>query len=239
MSGRQLSASILLAFLLALGIGAATSYFGAAPQGAGFEQAPHSRSDAGPEGAMVARLRDYAGAIGAHATAPAAVTGTLLPDVDTMIQRLAVRLETAPGDIRGWRMLGWSYSNLGHYEQAAAAYAKAVALDPSSAEVKRLFEDAKAKASGPGEEATKKPQAMRPTEHDAAVRSMVDGLAHRLESSPRDVDGWARVIRSRIVLGEREVAAAAFRKALEVFKDDAAASAKVAAVANELGLKAD
>jgi hypothetical protein len=46
-------------------------------------------------------------------------------------------------------------------------------------------------------------------------------------------------MRSRVVLGEREVAATAFRKALDVFKDDSAASAKIAAAATELGLKAE
>jgi cytochrome c-type biogenesis protein CcmH len=54
-----------------------------------------------------------------------AAAGKLLPDVNTMIERLAARLETTPGDIKGWRMLGWSYFNTGHYKQAAAAYAKA------------------------------------------------------------------------------------------------------------------
>ena len=68
---------------------------------------------------------------------------------------------------------------------------------------------------------------------------MVDGLAGRLESSPRDVEGWTRLMRSRVVLGEREVAASAYRKALEVFKGDPAASGKIAAAAIELGLKAE
>jgi cytochrome c-type biogenesis protein CcmH len=68
---------------------------------------------------------------------------------------------------------------------------------------------------------------------------MVDGLAARLEGSPRDVEGWTRLMRSRVVLGERGVAATAFRKALEVFKDDAAATGKISAAAVELGLKAE
>jgi len=46
-------------------------------------------------------------------------------------------------------------------------------------------------------------------------------------------------MRSRVVLGEREVAATALRKALEVFKDDAAAASKITAAAIELGLKAE
>jgi hypothetical protein len=45
-------------------------------------------------------------------------------------------------------------------------------------------------------------------------------------------------MRSRVVLGEREAAATTFRKALEVFKDDSAASGEITAAAIELGLKA-
>jgi len=67
---------------------------------------------------------------------------------------------------------------------------------------------------------------------------MVAGLADRLESSPRDVEGWTLLMRSRIVRGEREIAATAFRKALEVFKDDSEASSTITATAIELGLKA-
>ena len=171
-----------------------------------------------------------------------------------MIERLAARLETAPEDVKGWRMLGWSYFNMERYEQAAAAYAKAVELDPSSAELKRSYEEAKAKASnsdnlqtgaidtgadGPGAEKMATSEATPPHQSNAAIRSMVDGLADRLESSPRDVEGWTSLMRSRVVLGEREVAATAFRKALDVFKDDAAASGKITAAAIELGLKAE
>jgi len=183
-----------------------------------------------------------------------------LPEVNMMIERLAARLGTTPEDIEGWRMLGWSYFHTARYEQAATAYARAVELDPSSAELKLSYEEAKAKASdignletasplqtevagkggdGPSVEKITKSEAMPPHEHDAAIRSMVDGLADRLESSPRDVEGWTLLMRSRVVLGEREVAATAFRKALEVFKDDSGASGKITAAAIELGLKAE
>ena len=80
---------------------------------------------------------------------------------------------------------------------------------------------------------------MSPREEEAAIRSMVDGLADRLASSPRDVEGWIRLMRSRVVLGETEVAATAFRKALDVFKDDPVASDKITAAASELGLKVE
>ena len=247
--------------LLVAGIGAATSYVGNSPEATGSGNTiSFLLSRSGSNGEMLARLTDYARSIGTEEPASMAAADKLLPDVNTMIERLAARLETAPEDIEGWRMLGWSYFQTARYEQAATAYARAVALDPSSAELKLSYEEAKAKASesdnsettsslqteafgkggdGPSVEKTTKSEAMPPRERDAAIRSMVDGLADRLESSPRDVEGWTCLMRSRVVLGEREVAATAFRKALEVFKDDQAASGKITAAAIELGLKTE
>ena len=208
---------------------------------------------------MLARLTDYTRSIGTEEPASMAAADKLQPDVNAMTERLAAGLETTPDNIEGWRMLGWSYFHTARYEQAATAYSKAVALDPSSAELKLSYEEAKAKASESGNSATgsslpaetvgkggdggvekiAKSEAMPPREHDAAIRSMVDGLAERLESSPRDVEGWTLLMRSRVVLGEREVAATAFRKALEVFKDNSAASGEIRATAIELGLKTE
>ena len=249
------------AFLLVAGIGAVASYVEDPPEVAGSgdtTSASLSRSES--NGEMLARLMDYTRSIGTEEPASTAEAGELLPDANTMIERLAARLETTPDDIEGWRMLGWSYFHTASYQQAATAYARAVALDPSSAELKRSYEEAKAKASesdnpetasslqteaagkggdGSSVENITQSEAMPPPEHDAVVQSMVDGLADRLESSPRDVEGWTLLMRSRVVLGEREVAATTFRKALEVFKDNSAASDKITAAAIALGLKAE
>ena len=242
-------------FLLVTGIGATAFYLGDPAE------ATSSSTRAGSDGEVLADLKDYTRSIGAKEPAPVAATGKPLPDVNTMIERLAARLETAPNDIKGWQMLGWSYFNTARYEQAATAYAKAIALDPNSAELRLSYEQAKTKASegdnremainsplqnetvgkggdGPGAEHNTKSEAMPPHEQNTAVRSMVDRLADRLESSPRDVDGWALLIRSRVVQGEREIAATTFRKALEVFKDDQAAAGTITATAIELGLQA-
>lgn len=234
-------------FVLVAGIGAATSYVRHPPEATGSEDT---------DAEILAHLEDYTRSIASAEPASAAAAGQLLPDVSTMIERLAARLESAPEDIDGWRMLGWSYFNTGRHEQAATAYARAVALDPSSAELKLAYEEAKSKASDGGNletvsssqteaagagdglivETAARSEATPPHESDAAIRSMVDGLADRLERSPRDVEGWTRLMRSRVVLGEREVAATALRKALEVFKDDAAASGEITSAAIELGL---
>jgi tetratricopeptide (TPR) repeat protein len=240
------------AFLLVAGIGATAFYLGDPPA------ATTSSARSGSSGEVLADLKDYTRSIGTKEPT-AAAAGTPLPDVNTMIERLAARLETTPKNIDGWRMLGWSYFNTARYEQAASAYARAMELDPNSAELKLSHEQAKAKAAegdnsetasavqtetvgkggdGASVENNAKPEAMPPHQQDTAVQSMVDRLAARLESSPRDVDGWTLLIRSRIVRGEKEIAATAFRRALEVFKDDQAASGTITATANELGLKA-
>ena len=245
------------AFLLVSGIGTAISYVGSAP-GAAFSAETISFPE--PDGELLANLTDYTRSIGTEQPSSTTSAGELLPDVNAMIERLAARLETTPQDLEGWQLLGWSYFQTERYEQAATAFGRALELDPGSAELKRTYEEAKANASKSGSvkiassspvEAVDKssdglsvgkvatPEAMPELERDAAIRSMVDGLAQRLETSPRDVDGWIHLMRSRTVLGEREVAATAFRKALDVFVDDQAASGKIMAAAVELGLKAE
>lgn len=48
---------------------------------------------------------------------------------------------------------------------------------------------------------------------------MVDGLAAKLQSHPDDPAGWARLIRSYGVLGDKDRQAAALAKAQALFKD--------------------
>jgi cytochrome c-type biogenesis protein CcmH len=50
-----------------------------------------------------------------------------------MIEGLSQRLEASPGDLDGWKMLGWSYFNTGRFPEAAEAYARAAALAPQDA----------------------------------------------------------------------------------------------------------
>ena len=77
---------------------------------------------------------------------------------------------------------------------------------------------------------------MPDSERNAMIKSMVDRLASRLETSPRDAEGWIKLIRSRTVLGEKEAAAATLKKALEVFKDEPEQLTNIAAAAGELGV---
>jgi cytochrome c-type biogenesis protein CcmH len=77
---------------------------------------------------------------------------------------------------------------------------------------------------------------MAPADRTAMIRGMVEGLAGRLERSPRDADGWIRLIRSRIVLGESELAKQALARGLAAFADDMPEYDRIAAAAQQLGV---
>lgn len=232
------------AFLLVAGFGAARSNSAAT----GTTVAAASGSDL-----ELVRLKDYARSEATGDAPSDASARTLLPDVSTMVERLAARLRASPNDVKGWRMLGWSYAQTGQYAQAATAFGRALELEPGSAELKSAFEGAKAKSDGntaqsaaPDQQVTTAKadgasEAAAPLvrDQDAAIRSMVDGLAARLEQSPRDVEGWASLMRSRVVLGEKDAAVTALRKAREVFADDVDATNRIAAAATDLGLSAE
>ena len=174
-----------------------------------------------------------------------------LPDVDVMLAKLVARLEKHPDDVKGWKMLGWSYLNTDRPEEAARAYETALKLEPSDNEIKKGLEAAKSAqtvttrtppsdpATSPTAEDVKASEGLSDTQRDSMIRGMVDQLATRLETSPNDEDGWLRLMRSRMTLGEKDAAKAALSKALETFASDAAAKARLTATARELGVESN
>ncbi|PZU09737.1 tetratricopeptide repeat protein [Sphingomonas sp.] len=76
---------------------------------------------------------------------------------------------------------------------------------------------------------------MSPSEQDAMARGMVDRLASRLAQQPRDEEGWIRLMRARLVLGDKAAAKAAHAKAREALAGDTAAIGRIDAAARELG----
>ncbi|QVQ40838.1 hypothetical protein KHQ07_04465 [Pseudochrobactrum algeriensis] len=66
------------------------------------------------------------------------------------------------------------------------------------------------------------------------IRSMVDGLAAKLQDNPTDIDGWERLLRAYVVLGERDNAAEALRKAVKVLPEND--RKRLTQVASRLGL---
>jgi cytochrome c-type biogenesis protein CcmH len=122
------------------------------------------------------------------------------------------------------------------------------ALPPAAPKVSGsgLLEALKAadKAKPPSDPAARDPrpedirnaEKMAPENRTAMIRGMVDGLASRLDQSPRDADGWIKLIRSRVVLGEAEQAKKSFQRALAVFTEDGPERTRIVEAAQQLGL---
>ncbi len=60
---------------------------------------------------------------------------------------------------------------------------------------------------------------MSEADRQAMIQGMVSGLEERLRASPRDRDGWVRLMRARMVLGDGAAATAAWRNGMRAFAD--------------------
>lgn len=66
----------------------------------------------------------------------------MLAEINGMVERLAAKLKTQPNDPKGWRMLGWSYVQLGRVKEGIDALARAVTLDPDNAALRSQYGEA-------------------------------------------------------------------------------------------------
>ena len=89
---------------------------------------------------------------------------------------------------------------------------------------------------GPSAEQLAAASSIPPSQQDQMVQGMVDRLANRLKANPKDADGWIRLMRARMVLGETDKAAAALRTGKAAFRGDSATLAKLDQAAAELGV---
>lgn len=88
----------------------------------------------------------------------------------------------------------------------------------------------------PGPTAAQIAEADSMTEADrqAMIQGMVSGLEERLRASPRDRDGWVRLMRARMVLGDGAAATAAFRNGMRAFADSPSDQAALTEAARRL-----
>jgi cytochrome c-type biogenesis protein CcmH len=146
-----------------------------------------------------------------------------------MVERLAARLQQDGLDVDGWIRLVRSYMVLGEREKAHAAITDARrALKDEPEKLRRLDDGAKslgisADASGPAAPGTSasSPVSVPPGDQGEMIRGMVERLAARLHQDGSDVDGWIRLVRSYLVLGDKEKAHAALSEARSALKGDA------------------
>lgn len=81
-------------------------------------------------------------------TAGAAPAEAPQGDVDALVKRLEQRLADNPNDPESWRVLGWSYYNVGRYKDGVAAYRRAVDLQKDNPMLKALLGEAMVAEAG-------------------------------------------------------------------------------------------
>jgi cytochrome c-type biogenesis protein CcmH len=131
----------------------------------------------------------------------------------------------------------------GRSEEAIAAWRDLLAIAPANApwagvarqELERLGGSAPG-VPGPSAEDVEAAEALTSEERQGMIGGMVDRLAERLASDPDDAEGWARLIRSYMVLNRKEDAEAALKMARREFVADNEKLAIVEAEARAVGL---
>jgi cytochrome c-type biogenesis protein CcmH len=89
---------------------------------------------------------------------------------------------------------------------------------------------------GPSPEQMRAAAALPPGQQDAMVRGMVNSLAAKLKANPADADGWLRLMRARMVLGDRSAATQAYRDGTVALAADKPGRAKLGEGARALGV---
>ena len=147
-------------------------------------------------------------------------------EIRGMVDRLAARLKQSGSDPEGWLMLIRSYLTLGEKEKITETINSARSALAGDAAKLQLFNEAlqrfKVEDAGAAPATTAPPPAASsPDQTNEMVRSMVARLAERLKQDGSDVDGWMRLVRSYVVLGERDKALTAAADARQAFGADA------------------
>ncbi|MEL6298918.1 MAG: c-type cytochrome biogenesis protein CcmI [Pseudomonadota bacterium] len=93
-----------------------------------------------------------------------------------------------------------------------------------------------AQAAGPNADDVKAAEALPPDAQMAMIRNMVAGLDERLGTTSTDLDGWKRLMRAYMVLGDREKAASVLSRAQAALSENADALDAIKKSARALGL---
>jgi cytochrome c-type biogenesis protein CcmH len=165
--------------------------------------------------------------------------GTVTADARAAFNR-AAKLD--PNAARPRFYLALALGQEGKKDEAIAAWHALLADAPADAgwvpvarQQLASLQDA-AEAPGPSEADVQAAGDMTPEQRLAMIEGMVGSLAAKLEANPADGEGWARLVRSYMVLGRPADAKAALAKARTALAADAEALAKLNDTAREAGV---
>ena len=124
--------------------------------------------------------------------------------------------------------LGLAAEQDGRASEAASIWRGMLAKAPSTAPWRPLVLAALARVGGGGpaapvlsDDTIAAAKDMTETDRSAMIRGMVDRLASRLKQNGDDVEGWLRLVRAYMVMGDRDKAKGASADARQAVANDA------------------
>ncbi|KRR15400.1 cytochrome C biogenesis protein [Bradyrhizobium lablabi] len=122
--------------------------------------------------------------------------------------------------------LGLAAEQDGRQADAAAIWQGMLAKSPADAPWRPLIQAALARVGGStvpalSNDAMAAAKDMNEDDRGAMIRGMVDRLATRLKQNGEDVEGWLRLVRAYLVMGERDKATSAVAEARQAVAGDA------------------
>lgn len=118
--------------------------------------------------------------------------------IEANVASLAKRLEENPGDADGWKMLARSYTSLGRYGEASAAYAKATTLKPDDADLWADYAFTLAMASGQklqGQPVELVNKALQLDPENPKALELAGSAAFEAGDYRRAIDYWQKLIK--------------------------------------------
>jgi cytochrome c-type biogenesis protein CcmH len=153
----------------------------------------------------------------------AAAGGVVTADAKAEFER-AVALNA--DEVKASYFLGLAAEQDGRKAEAATVWRAMLAKAPADAPWRPLVQSALARVGGGtapalSDDAMAAAKDMNETDRGAMIRGMVERLATRLKQNGDDVEGWLRLVRAYMVMGDRDKAKGALADARQAVANDA------------------
>lgn len=146
-------------------------------------------------------------------------------------------------NVKAQYFLGLAAEQDGKETLAAQIWRQLLSRAPADAAWRELVEaslarvDPRAVASGPTSSDMAAAEGLTAGQRSDMIRGMVGRLAERLKQDGTDIDGWMRLVRAYIVLGDRDKARAAATDARRALENDADKQRRLDDFVKDLGLE--
>ncbi|HEV7308234.1 c-type cytochrome biogenesis protein CcmI [Ensifer sp.] len=186
--------------------------------------------------------------LGGYAEALVVQSGGLVTTKAQDALKQALALD--PNDPRSEFYLALGFKQEGKKAEALEAFKRLAATSPADApwlplvrqHVAELGGGAAGSGAAPGNPSADDvaaAQSMTAGDRQEMIRGMVGSLESRLKENPDNLEGWLRLIRSHVVLDQRDKAAAALKEGLRAFPAEGDGGKQLLALARELGIATD